>query len=141
MAVRRRGQLEPPGVEEQPVEAGANVPAADVGAPPRGTGPVDRISRYRVADGLEVDPDLVRSPRDQVELEERPAREPLLDPVSGRRRAPVGDDGHPGAVLRISADRRLDPPDRGGNLAEYEGEVRLFHPPGLELGHQRRLGR
>src|SRR5580765_3310343 len=136
MAVRRRGQLEPPGVEEQPVEAGANVPAADVGATPRGTGAVDRISRDRMADGLEVDPDLVRPARDQVELEERPAREPLLDAVAGRRWAPVGDDAHPGAVLRISTDRGLDPPDRRGNLAEDEGEVRLFHPPGLELGHQ-----
>jgi hypothetical protein len=47
---------------------------------PRRPGPVDGIACHRMCDGLEVDPDLVRPAGDEVELEERPVREPLADP-------------------------------------------------------------
>ena len=43
-------------------------------------------------------------------------------------------------MLRVAADRRLDPADLRGHLAEDEREVRLLDPAGLQLGHQRVLG-
>ena len=107
-AGRRRGQLEAPGVEEEAVRTvPTSGPRRDVPVPYTGS-PGDRV-----ADRVEVDPDLVRPAGHEVELEERPAGEPLADPIAGRRRPAVGDDGHPGPVLRVAPDRRLDPADGG----------------------------
>ena len=126
-------ELQPPGVEEQALES--------VGPAPRGPRPVDRVARHRVAEGGEVDADLVGAARDQVELEERPAREPLADPVAGRRR-PAVRRPRPSAVrsLRVAPDGRLDPADRRGDAALHQRQVGLADAARLELGHQRRLG-
>ena len=80
-------------------------------------GPVDRVAGDRMADRVEVDADLVRPAGDEVELEQRPAREPLADAVAGHRRPAVGHDRHPRAVLRVAPDRRLDPADRRRDAA------------------------
>ena len=80
-------------------------------------------------------------PGDEVQLQQRPAGEPLADAVAGDRAAAVRDDGHPLAVLRVAADRRLDPPDGGRHRALGEREVRLAHPARLELRHDAGLGR
>ena len=61
VTVGRRRELEPPRVEEQPVES-VRAPA-DVRSR-------TRVARHRVTDRVEVHADLVRSPGDQVELEE-----------------------------------------------------------------------
>src|SRR3954468_17188044 len=74
VAIRRRRQLEPPGMQEPPPET--------VRPTPRGAGPVHRIAGDRMPDRVEMDPDLVRSPGHEVELEERPSVEPLADAVS-----------------------------------------------------------
>ena len=129
VAVRRRRQLEPPGVEEEPVEA--------VRPAPRGPGAVDRVARDRVADRLEMDPDLVGPAGHEVQLEQRPAGEPLADAVARHRRPAVGDDRHPGPVLRVAPDRRLDPADRRRDAPLDECLVRLLDPARLELGHER----
>ena len=97
-------ELEPPGVEEQPIEP--------VRAAARRPGAVHRVARDRVTDRVEVDADLVRPPGDEVELQQRPAGESLAHAVAGDRRPPVGHDGHPRPVLRVAPDRRLDPADR-----------------------------
>ena len=133
VAVRRRGQLEPPGMEEQPAEPGRTAP--------RGAGAIDRIARDRVADGVEMDPDLVRPPGHQVELEQGPLGEPLANAIAGDRRAAVGHDRHLRPVLRVAPDRRLDAADGGGHAALDERQVRLLDPAGLELGHDRGLRR
>src|SRR5512146_2654735 len=83
---RRRGQLEPPGVQEealQPVRPTTARPAA-----------VDGVARDRVPDRGEVDADLVGPAGDEVQLEQRPAVEALPDPVAGGRRAARRRDGH-----------------------------------------------
>ena len=66
---------------------------------------VDRVARDGMPDGIEVDPDLVRPPGDEVELEQRPAGEPLADAVAGHGRPAVGDDSHPGPMPRVAPDR------------------------------------
>ena len=72
-------------MEEQPLEA--------IRAAPARPGAVDRIAGDRMPDRGEMDPDLVGPTGDEVELEERPAVEPLADAVARRRRPAVGDDG------------------------------------------------
>ena len=103
----------------------------------RRAGAVDRVARDRVADRVEMDPDLVGPAGDQVELEQRPAREPLADAVAGRGRAVRRGRPPSGPMLRVAADRRLDPPDRGRHVAGDQRQVRLAHAARLELGHQR----
>ncbi len=132
VAVAGRRELEPPGVQEQPVET--------VRPAPRRAGAVDRVPGDRVPDRLEMDADLVGPPGDEVELEQGPGAEPLADPVARDRWPAVRDDRHPGPMLRIAADRRLDPPGVRGDTALDEGLVGLLHPAGLELGHQAGLG-
>ena len=121
-------------------QACRNSRSRPVRSAPRRAGAVDRVAGDRVADRLEVDPDLVGPPGDQVELEQGPAGEALADAVAGHRRPAVRDDGHPGPLLRIAADRRLDPADVRGDAALDERQVGLLHPARLELGHQAGLG-
>ena len=118
-------------MEEQPVES--------VGAAAGRPGPVHRVARDRVTDRVEVHADLVRSPGDQVELEQGPAVEPFADPVAGDRRSPVGDDGHPGAVLWVAPDRCLDPSHGRRHRALDQRLVGLADAAGLELSHERGL--
>ena len=100
---------------------------------------VDPVARDGMPDGIEVDPDLVRPPGDEVELEQGPAGEPLADAVAGHGRPAVGDDTHPGPVPRVAPDGRFDPTGARGHLAVDQRLVRLLDPARLELGHQRRL--
>ena len=111
-----------------------------VRAPARGARAVDGVAGDRMPERGEVDADLVRPARDEVELEQRPAGEPLADAVPGDRAPPVRDDGHPLAVLRVAADRRLDPPDARRHRPLREREVGLADAARLELGHDARLG-
>src|SRR5450432_3241940 len=99
LAPTRRGELEPPGVEEEPLET--------VWSAPRGARAVDGIARDGVADRLEMDPDLVGPTGDQVHLEQGPAGKSLADPIARRRRATVVDHRHPRPKLRVPPDRRL----------------------------------
>src|SRR3990172_12493288 len=104
LAARGRGELQAPGVEEEPAEALRTLPPHPAA--------VERVPRHRVADRVEVDPDLVGAPGHEVELEERPAGEPLPDPVARRGRPAVGHDRHPDAVLRGGPAPRPPPPPR-----------------------------
>ena len=122
-------------------QAWRNSRSSPSGPAPRRPGPVDRVAGDRVADRVEVDADLVRPAGDEVELEQRPAGEPLADAVAGHRRPPVGTTRHPRPVLRVAPDRRLDPPDRRRHAALDERQVRLLDPARLELRHERGLRR
>src|SRR5512135_2818466 len=86
-AGRGRRQLQAPGVEEQPREPVRPAPAR--------AATVDRVARDRMPDRRQVNADLVRPARDEVELQERPAIEPLADPIAGRRGTSRGRHGHP----------------------------------------------
>ena len=118
-------------MQEQPSQA--------LGPAPRRAGPVDRVAGHRMPDRVEMHADLVGPPGDEVELQQGPAGEPFADPVAGGRGAPVRHDRHPGPVLRVAPDRRLDPPDRRRHVPRDERLVGLADPPCLELGHQRVL--
>jgi len=131
MAVRGRRQLEAPGMEEEAPES--------FGPAPRPACAIHRIAGDRVADGLQVDADLVRPSRHEVELQERPAGEALPDPIAGNRGPAVGHNRHASAVPWVPTDRRLDPSDRGCHAAPDQREVGLLHSSGLELAHQRCL--
>ena len=121
-------------MKEEPVKA-----ARDVRTASRRPAAVDGIARDGMPDRVEVDPDLVRPTGHEVELEERPAGESLAHPVTGCRLATVGDHGHLRPVLRIATNRGFDAAEGGRHLPVDEGEVRLLHPPRLELGHERVL--
>ena len=88
-----------------------------------------------------MDADLMRAPGDEIQLEERPAIEPLAYPIARRRLAAVRHDRHPLPVLRVAADGRLDPPDGGVHRALDECQVGLLDATCLELRHQRLLRR
>src|SRR6185312_10784182 len=100
-----RGELESPGVQEEPIEA--------IRPAPRRARAVDRIAGDRMTDRVEMDPDLVRPAGDQVELEERPGAEPLANAVTRDRGAAIGDHRHAGPMPRVATDRRFDPSHRG----------------------------
>ena len=112
------------------------------GPSPRGPGPVDRIARHGVAERREVDPDLVGAAGDEVQLQQRPAREALADAVAGHRRPPVGHDRHPLAVPR---DHARSAPRSGRRMPRPRpGRARgrsCLHAAGLELRHEAGLGR
>ena len=118
-------------MEEQPVES--------IGAAGGTSRAVHPVARHRMTDRVEVHADLVRSPGDQVELQQGPAVEPFADPIARDRRPPVGDDGHPRAVLRVAPDRCLDASDRRRHRALHQRLVRLADAAGLELRHERGL--
>ena len=132
MPVTRSLQFDPPGVEEEPTRS--------VRTPLGGSGAVDRIARYRVIYGGQVDPDLVRSAGDQIQFQQRPAGQPLPDPISGDRLATARHHRHTSSVVRIAPDRRLDAADVGRDGSLDQGQVGLLDLPGLELGHETRLG-
>jgi hypothetical protein len=119
-------------MQEQPLEA--------VRSASRRPRAVHGITGHGMTDRVEMDADLVRPAGHEVQLQQRPAGEPLPHPVAGRRGPPVGDHRHPGPVLRIAPDPCLDPTHLGGDLPEDEGEVCLLDPARLQLGHQRVLG-
>src|SRR5436190_17837554 len=129
MAVRRRGELEAPGVEEQAFERDAVRTGARTTS--RRPGPVDSVAGNRMADRVEVNADLMRPAGHEVQLEQRPAGEALAHAISRRRRPAIRDDSHPGSVLRIASDRRFDPADLGPDLAQDESEVGLLDPARL----------
>src|SRR5205823_6301316 len=72
---------------------------------------VGGIPDDRVADVAQMDPDLVRASRFQLELEQR-GRAEALDhgPARGGRLAAPGHHRHALAPARIAADRLLDQP-------------------------------
>src|SRR3972149_2701230 len=74
MAITGVEDLEPPGVQEEAGQAGRPHACRPGG--------IDRVARDGVPDGGQVDAQLVRPPGHQVELEERPAREPLGHPTA-----------------------------------------------------------
>jgi len=119
-------------VEEEPAEA--------LRAASRRARAIDRIARDGMTDGIEVDPDLVGPPGDEIELEQRPALEPLANAIASHGWATVRHDRHLRAVLRVAADRRLDAPGRRRDRALHECLVGLLDAARLELGHDRRLG-
>src|SRR5450756_2543787 len=106
-------------MQEEPLQA--------VRAAPRGPRAVDGVARDGMAQGRQVDPDLVGPAGDEVHLQEGPSAEALANPVPGDGRPSVGDHGHPGPLPRIAPDRRLDP--AGGRLyaALNQREVRLLY--------------
>ena len=87
-------------MQEQPLEA--------VRSAPDGARGVQPVARHGMADGREVDPDLVGPTGDQLQLQQRPASEPLADAVAGDGLPAVGHDGHPQPVAGVAADGRLD---------------------------------
>src|SRR5438445_13147376 len=102
VAVAGRGELEPPGVEEQALEPGRAAPR--FGTPARRPRSVDGIACDRMSDRVEMDADLVGPTGHEIQLEEGPIAEPLAHPIARRRRSAVRDDRHPGPVLRIPPD-------------------------------------
>src|SRR5665811_2123012 len=115
-------------MQEQPLQA--------VRAATRGPRAIDGVARDGMAQGCQVDPDLVGPAGDEVHFKQRPAAEALANPVPGDGRPSVGDHGHPGPLPRIAPDWRLDP--AGGRLDAPldEREVRLLYPARLELRHE-----
>ena len=121
-------ELEAPGVEEQPIQA--------VGAASR---------RCRCHTSGRRRPD-ARSPRGgpgsggsgpyEVELEERPAGEPLADAVAGRRRPAVGDDRHRFGGGSRPTGASIRPAGRRHGALD-ERQVRLLDPAGLQLRLER----
>ena len=86
--------------------------------------PVDRIADDRVPDRREVHADLVRAPRLEAHGLQRVLRKRLDEPeVRDRRTRADAVDGPARAVLRIAADRRLDPPGQARGAAVHEREV------------------
>src|SRR5450756_1605774 len=116
-------------------------PRQAVRAAPRGARAVDGVARDGMAQGRQVDPDLVGPAGDEVHFQEGPSTEALANPVPGDGWPSVGDHGHPGPLPRIAPDRRLDP--AGGRLyaALNQREVRLLYAARLELRHEAGLGR
>ena len=128
--VRRRGQLQSPGVQEQPLEA--------VRAASRRARAVDRVARDRVADRVEVDADLVRPPGHEVELEQRPVRRTARG--RGSRSWTRRPSGTTAIRVRCFGSRPIGAsirPTGAGHDPGDEREVRLAHPARLELRHQR----
>src|SRR5438309_11543475 len=93
--------------------------AVETGGRPRARFSVDRIADDRMAQGREVNSDLVGPPRLQRDLEQGEFSESLEHPIAGDRppAAPGGHDGHPDPVSRLSADGRV-----------YDVRVRLDAP-------------
>src|SRR5450756_1472240 len=120
-------------MQEEPLQA--------VRAAPRGPRAVNGVARDGMAQGRQVDPDLVGPAGDEVHFQEGPSTEALANPVPGDGWPSVGDHGHPGPLPRIAPDRRLDP--AGGRLyaALDQREVRLLYAARLELRHEAGLGR
>ena len=138
MPLDRRRQLEPPGVEEQALER--RRPARTSRAPPRRPRPVDRVARDRMADRLEMDPDLVRPAGHEVQLEQRPARRTARGP--GSRSWTPGRRGRRAIRVRCFGSRPIGAsirPTAAATSPSDEREVRLLDPARLELGHQRVL--
>src|SRR5688572_29063933 len=77
LVCRRRRELDPPRMEEQPRQA--------VRPTPGSAGRVDGVTRDGVTDGGKVHAYLVRPASVQVNLEQRPAGETLLHAVAGHR--------------------------------------------------------
>ena len=73
-------------------QAWRNRRSSPSGPRPARARPVERVARDRMPDRIEVDADLVRPAGDEVQLQQRPAVEPLLDAVARDRRPAVGDD-------------------------------------------------
>ena len=106
----------------------------------RRAGAVQRVARQRMADRRQVDPDLVRSAGDQVQLEQRPAGQPLADPIAGHGLAAVGTTA---IRVRWCGSRPIGAsiaPGRRRDGALDQAEVGLLDAASLELGHQAGLG-
>ena len=99
----------------------------------RRSGAVHRVARDGMADRLEVDADLVRPAGDEVQLEQRPAGEPLAHAVAGRGRPPVGTTA---IRVRCRGSRPIGAsirPTAAATVAVDERQVRLLDPARLEL--------
>ncbi len=86
-----------------------------------------------MADGGEVDADLVRTARHRLHLKKGEGAELLTDAVLRLRLAAAGDDGHLLAVPGVPAEGRLDDALFRLGSAVHQGQVRLAHLPLLQL--------
>ena len=94
-----------------------------------------------MADGGEVDPDLVRPPGLQPARQPGQRRrdvEPLDDLVLGPGRLAVHDDGHLQRIGRVAPDRRVDDAVRRVGVPPHDGVVAPAGRVGGELPDQRR---
>jgi len=83
-----------------------------------------RIAEHRVADGLQVDADLMRASGVQAQAQEREVTEGALDLEVGAGLARVrAVHGHAGAYARVASDGRLDRAGARGRSTVHEGEV------------------
>src|SRR4030042_2553557 len=89
-----------------------------------------------MADGSEVDADLVGAPSGRGALDERAAVQALADAVGGAGRASALDDGHALAVAGVAPDGAFDDALPRLETASHEGEVSLLHRPLLQLPRQ-----
>src|SRR5919197_5423121 len=105
-------------MEEQPAEPGRSLA--------RRPGAIHGVRGDGMADRVEVNADLVRPTRDEIELEERPTGKPLADPVAGDRRPAVRHDRHARPVARVSTNRRLDAARVRRDTAMNQREVYLL---------------
>jgi hypothetical protein len=102
---------------------------------------VERVAEDRMAEGGEVDPELVAPPGEGAELD--PGRAALAGehpPVGDRGLAALVADHLPGAVRPVADQRQLDPPLLPGEGAGDAGDVGLGDLPALELPAEVALG-
>src|SRR5512135_2107563 len=91
---------------------------------------VEGVSQERMADGGEVDPDLVGPAGLREDLEERAVLKffGLLPAGNGCPSSP-GPCGHPFSLARVPSDSRIDHAFVLAELAVDNGEVDLFDSP------------
>src|SRR5207249_8355029 len=114
----------PPGVEHRPVDA-------------RLARAVLRISRERVVERREMDPDLVGAAGVEITAQKRMGSLSLNDLVTGPREAAAGDHRHPFSFLGVTADRPFQLSRFVLHGALHDREVRAAERAVLELGSQR----
>ncbi|MPN40643.1 hypothetical protein SDC9_188181 [bioreactor metagenome] len=98
------------------------------------------ITDYRIAQKPQMYPDLMGAPRMQIALHCRFIRQPVQDRIGGSGRLAAGYSRHFLAVLRVSADGRLNDACRLTDSAPYQGKVLPLHGSGLDLLRQTSVG-
>ncbi len=90
---------------------------------------IEPIADYRVADGGEVDPDLMGPTGLQGQGEEAVIPEVLKDIINGNCYPTGGDNGHFFTVERMPADGHLDHAFPGLGYPVDDGQISPVHRP------------
>ena len=123
-------------VQRRPLEhdgVGVRRTAPEVADVQRPRVAIARVDGQRVADGREVDADLVRAAGLRNAGTQRIIPEPLAWRDDGERSQPrlVSLRRHPHSAAARAGQRKIDPP-RTRHVAPYQREVGLFRPPRFE---------